>query len=753
MNVLEKFYKISGNEVTRDEIKNLISEAKQANETEVIYRLSKVLLENPNTESFIIDLKKHSTALNAPRHKGVYKEALTECGRLRKGWKFEKGSVVKIPVLNKKTGQYKASLNQPKEGIILTFENVNIDDEEFTPTIKYRSFSDDYSANFGTHTEYSKNLQDLLDEMLGAGFLLNKKKVNTPSKKKKQTYNSFKKDVKNSIEDIRNNVEKQDKISAELHVYSMDIDLSKTDKKKSLEKSYNFVEKKINNSIKTLSVVCRCSVEDIIHVVFDVYHSKTDLEKWIKLAFDRRNNKTTLSKMGSPLNFKTLKEAKKYYLAWAFENLRGKKYFHKELGKWVVFNRKGIEHTLSSRISFKKLELITQAEQMLDDSTLIVFEADYKKRRNVKGAYKMQSKAILKDEIVSVLLTLREGENGVIYYDHKVDEVEKLAAPRKGTKRAKSFCADKSLYNKDKKTSVSSKNRTTSLGEKTPIVKRRNESFTDEPSNKVTKTKPNPQRVTKKNKGLGVPNTNPNSLAYKLANRSNRTTEFYEINDKHISDFLGKIEIKEKESVVITVTGGQGSMKTRFAFRCMNAFAKKHKTGHASIEEHPDSTVYWDKVHEYISEESLLNIENPEIKDTTALDKLIRENEVIIIDSFAKLQEFDSRFEVDKDLRKKYDGKLFIVVFQQTSDGKMRGGTKSQYDADIVLFTEKFTDYKDNYVYTDKNRYQNKNLGDLEYNIFHGKLNEKNTEKDMEDNLEIAERLLNPQKQLAQQRV
>ncbi|WP_233898425.1 ArdC family protein [Tenacibaculum piscium] len=213
-----------------------------------------------------------------------------------------------------------------------------------------------------------------------------------------------------------------------------------------------------------------------------------------------------------------------------------------------------------------------------------------------------------------------------------------------------------------------------------------------------------------------------NTLAYKMANRQNKVSEIYKIRDKNISEFLGEIEVKQKESVVITLTGGQGSMKTRCAFRFMNAFAQKYKVGHASIEEHPESTLYYNKVDEYINDNALNNIHNPEINSISDLDMLVKENDIIVIDSFAKMQEIQKGFEVDKDLRKKYDGKLFIVIFQQTTDGKMRGGSKSQFDADIILFTEKFDNYQDNYIYADKNRYQNKNLTDLKYNIFEGVL-------------------------------
>ncbi|WP_408039878.1 hypothetical protein, partial [Tenacibaculum amylolyticum] len=64
-----------------------------------------------------------------------------------------------------------------------------------------------------------------------------------------------------------------------------------------------------------------------------------------------------------------------------------------------------------------------------------------------------------------------------------------------------------------------------------------------------------------------------------------------------------------------------------------------------------------------------------------------------------------------------------LVIFQQTTDGKMRGGSKSGYDGDCILFVEKFADYKQHYVYQDKNRYQNRNLAELQYNIYSGKLN------------------------------
>lgn len=235
--------------------------------------------------------------------------------------------------------------------------------------------------------------------------------------------------------------------------------------------------------------------------------------------------------------------------------------------------------------------------------------------------------------------------------------------------------------------------------------------------------------VVKETKEI-VPKTNfnKNSLAYKMANKP-KNVEYFKIDNKDIAAFLGKIEKKQKESIVISLTGGQGSMKTRMCFQFMNALAQNYKTGHASIEEHPESSLYYDKAEEYLNAKALQNIENPEIRSVEDLEKLIRNNEVIIIDSFSKMQEMHKGFEVDKDLRKKYDGKLFIVIFQQTTDGKMRGGSKSQFDADIVLFTQKEADYRDNYIFADKNRYQNKPLDELKFNIFNKKLVQDKTEE------------------------
>ena len=441
--------------------------------------------------------------------------------------------------------------------------------------------------------------------------------------------------------------------------------------------------------------------------------------------------------------FKTLKEAKKYFKAWAYTHLRGKKVFHKELDKFVVFSSKGIDHVLSSKISLKKMYLIQQAEEMLKNSHLIAFAEDYKGRDNIKGAYRMRTKATFEGEELKVILTLREGENGVIYYDHKIEEIEESTTPPRKS-RANPFCGDSAPTNIPAKTmpNTSANKQINKLAvpikEKstTPPRRGRAKSFCGDsaPTNTPAKTMPNTlanRQIDKLANPIMPPtvyvehlpeistSVNQNTLDAKMAALQTRNWETFVIANPQLQRFLGDVERKTSESTVITIAGGAGSGKTRFAFQFINALAQNYKVGHASLEEHPDSKLYYDKVQQYIDETALPNIEAPEIKNLDQLEALIQRNEVIVIDSFAKLQELNPRFLLDRDLRKKYDGKLFLLIYQLTGEGKMRGGSKSEFDGDIILLTHVAPDYRENYIYPSKNRYNALPATQLRYSTYY----------------------------------
>lgn len=134
---IEKFNGLNGTVATRQQLEEIISIAKKENAVDVIYRCSKPLNEYPELSNFEINLEKPiSTGLNAPRHVGSYKQALDDCGRLRKGWKFENGTVVKVEPKTKKSTPAKKN-SAPK-----------------TPTLKQKILDLKKKYNFSNHSSF-----------------------------------------------------------------------------------------------------------------------------------------------------------------------------------------------------------------------------------------------------------------------------------------------------------------------------------------------------------------------------------------------------------------------------------------------------------------------------------------------------------------------------------------------------------------------------------------------------------------------
>lgn len=563
------------------------------------------------------------TALAGTQHSGDYREALDDCGRLRKGWHFVDGKVVKT---------------QPKKA-----------PKKAQKSPSDKSAPSDSSSNKNIFLEEYRQLKSKYPEHL---IIV--------SMEDHQNYCMYGKDA----------------------VIASDI-----------------------LNLQLLKV--KRNDEFSISVGFKYNYLREYLEKLVKAGYKvavRENNlaKPFRKRLGSPITlfgtlptFKTRKEAKKYFKAWAAENLTGKKVYHKELDKYVVFSSRGIDHVLSSNISFNKMKLILQAEEMLKNSHLIAFEEDYKKRENIKGVYRMRSNAVLEGEDIKVILTLREGENGVIYYDHKIEEIkESTTPPRKSL--ANPFCGDSAPTNTPAKTVPNS-------ALSAPEV------FVEHSPDPATQSAPS---ITPRN----------NSIANKMATLQNRTFETFIIAEPQMQAFLGDVERKNTGSTAITITGGAGSGKTRFAFQFINALAQNYKVGHASLEEQPDSKLYFDKVQQYLDQTAQANVEAPEIENMQDLQALIERNDVIVIDSFTKIREWDRNFLLDRDLRKKYNGKLFLIIFQQTVAGNMRGGTTSEFDGDIILYTQVFPNYRENYIYPSKNRYNSTPSEQLRYSVYHQQL-------------------------------
>ena len=613
--------------------------------------------------------------LNAPRHEGILKEALTEKGKLKKGWYFQDYGIIDPkgkyhPLEREFAYEYKVASDELNSR---AFEqNEKRKQKGFEENIQLQDNLKDFFKSLSLkYKKYLKNYKAV--EIFYWAFNFGEKPTKFFTIDETNPYNE-----------------------TQLKVFD----------------KYFSNKNKLFTRLENYQTLRRYNLTDLGYNIISEIDSFLNKEgKKVRGDIKKINKKYGLNAPSVPEvsteRFKTLKEAKRFFLKWALEHLRGKKIYHKELKKYVVFNRTGIEHSLSSKISYDKLKLITQAEKMLKESHLIGFEEEYKGRENIAGVYRMKANAVLDEEKVGVILTLREGENGVIYYDHKIEAIERNAVPpREG--RPQSFCGDSvsSKATSIPAPSVTERLRDSSLSEgkgtkKSLSRKKKDENFGLNASEAPVTSLPVPRQT----------------LAQQLATRP-EVRESFLVADEQMSLFLGALEKKTKDSLVITLTGKQGSGKTRFAFQFMNALAQRYRVGHASIEEHPESVLYEEKAYQYLNDTALEHITAQDVRSLAELDTMIRTNEVIVIDSFQKMRELAPHFEIDKDLRKKYDGKLFLVIFQQTADGKMRGGSKSQFDGDIILFTETFPDYRENYVYPDKNRYNKRPATELQYSIY-----------------------------------
>ncbi|WP_454966587.1 zincin-like metallopeptidase domain-containing protein [Capnocytophaga leadbetteri] len=474
--------------------------------------------------------------------------------------------------------------------------------------------------------------------------------------------------------------------------------------------------------------------------------------------------------------FKDMKvsELRAFTLSYYLTHLKGKKVAIKNHLKEVIFTTKAGRKIAKGEAMYKeKAAVIERLEELIKNSTYnnwgsrktqdspnILGYLNFKSKLTIDGEKRHVRIAISltrerKTELKNVevgkkksasfrkatVVNPQDGRNETLSTNipaKTVPNIEKSTTPpRRG--RAKSFCGDSAPTNTQAKTmpNTSANQQTDKLAnpiiEKstTPPRRGRAKSFCGDsaPTNIPAKTMPN-TLANRQIDRLAIPtvyvehlpeistSANQNTLDAKMAALQTRNWETFVIANPQLQRFLGDVERKTSESTVITIAGGAGSGKTRFAFQFINALAQNYTVGHASLEEHPDSKLYYDKVQQYIDETALPNIEAPEIKNLDQLEALIQRNEVIVIDSFAKLQELNPRFLLDRDLRKKYDGKLFLLIYQLTGEGKMRGGSKSEYDGDIILLTHVAPDYRENYIYPSKNRYNALPATQLRYSTY-----------------------------------
>ena len=605
--------------------------------------------------------------LNAPRHEGILKEALNECGRLKKGWKFEKGKAVKV-----ETKKGKDKEGEQKE--------LDLYMQEMKMAIK-----ESKAGKFD-----KKNILSWLSKF--------------PDKVKGLLYNFL------------------------YHHYLLDQEEAKLRKSKKLVPfGLISVQAGISEFVSKLMDLER---EDF----FDLYFFFRDnMDECIELLEDKEVKKNYYEKKKKGLSgadysqglfgavpevsterFKQMKvsELRAFTLKYYNLFLKGNSVTIERYLKEVVFtNKAGRKIALGEAMYSAKASVISHLKTLIKNSTYNNW-GDRKNSdgKDVLGYLNFKSKLTIDGDKRHVRISL------VVYRDRKTE----LKNVEVGKKKSASTSKATVVNPQDGEVETLFKAVQSTQDPVGTLQDGRTEPLSEGKGTKKSLSR----KKKDENFGLNAPETPEISLpaprqtlAQQLATRP-EVRESFLVADEQMSLFLGALEKKTKDSLVITLTGKQGSGKTRFAFQFMNALAQRYRVGHASIEEHPESVLYEEKAYQYLNDTALEHITAQDVRSLAELDTMIRTNEVIVIDSFQKMRELAPHFEIDKDLRKKYDGKLFLVIFQQTADGKMRGGSKSQYDGDIILFTETFPDYRENYVYPDKNRYNKRPATELQYSIY-----------------------------------
>ena len=607
------------------------------------------------------------TGLNAPRHEGILKEALTEKGKLKKGWYFQDYGIIDPK------GKY-----HPLERDF-AYEYKVASDE-----LNSRAFEQNEKRKrkgFEENVKLQENLKGFLKSL---------------SLKYKKYFKSYK-----AVEIFYwafNFGERPTKFFTidETNPYS-EIQLKVFDK-------YFSNKNELFTRLENYETLRRYNLTDLGYNIISEIDSFLNKEgKKVRGDIKKINKKYGLNAPSVPevstemFKHMSVPELREYTLEYYLENYGGKsisKNFFKEDNIQIeFFNTAGKK--LQKPIYKEKVAVLEHLESLIKNSTY----NNWGNRKessppNIIGYLNFKAKVTIDGEKRHVRISIAVDEKRKFRFK----TLEVGANPKK-KKQATSIPApsvteslrDSSLSEgKDTKKSLSRKKKDENFGLNAPEAPEAPE--TSLPATRQT-------------------------LAQQLATRP-EVRESFLVADEQMSLFLGSLEKKTKDSLVITLTGKQGSGKTRFAFQFMNALSQRYRVGHASIEEHPESVLYEEKAYQYLNDTALEHITAQDVRSLEELDTMIRSNEVIVIDSFQKMRELAPHFEIDKDLRKKYDGKLFLVIFQQTADGKMRGGSKSQFDGDIILFTETFPDYRENYVFPDKNRYNKRPATELQYSIY-----------------------------------
>lgn len=548
-------------------------------------------------------------ALNAPRHKGLAKTALTECGRLKPGYKYEKGGKIK-KVTPKKTTKPKSKEKESKPKAT----------KEKSSPIGYM----------------------LVDNITGDTIA-----------------------TKKTLIDLK----------------KVFLDIVKDDFKDTEPLVYEIIKKGTKN----------------------VPGKKIKVD-WVK---KKRPNKQLEMALAAPksLNISTddfkkmtVSELRKYTLKYYLDNLKGNKTAIKNHLKEIIFTgTAGKKIAKGGAMYSEKAAVIEHLEELVKNSTYNNW-GNRKKNdpKNVLGYLNFKSKIEIdgKKRHVRIAIIL--------------------------TKDRKTNLKNVDVGNKKSGKISSGRNAIPAIGETLP-------------QHENTK-KYQTQKENDNKKALNSP-ISTNNKVKSINDIGQQESEFYTVNGE-VGKFLQAVERKPYHSVVITLDGPQGAGKTTTLYNFMNAFAiAGNKSIFLSLEEHPESALAIEKRDKYLPDDaarrniSILG----EVASKEELYEFIKDFDIIFLDSWQKLLRAIGNIHLDEDLRKKFHGKVFVVIFQQTTTGRTKGGAEVVFDGDIIIKMQKEASFTDNYAYFDKHRYTKIPVENIQYNIAGAYTYNPNQKQDVSD--------------------
>lgn len=433
-------------------------------------------------------------------------------------------------------------------------------------------------------------------------------------------------------------------------------------------------------------------------------------------------------------------------LQFAEKNLYGKSIYHRDLGKKIHFSKSGIKKAIAGKrgISKIRLQLVFLAKDILKSSRLITSTGDLKLRKQVLMIYKLACFKSINGIEYKVFIVLRETLNGALYYDHDAVKIKKHIK-QTGDDFKESNSTPLRSPNVISKNKVTKKTKTTKNKGKLsapvivqtishdvspviPVVLNQPEIVQPEQNELISaieeKKENNPPFI--QNEARTLPKKYKTAID-RMEEKKNTNVAVFELQGD-LRVFLGEIERKPVHSLAITLDTEEGGGKTHTIYQWANEF---YESGYNpviwSLEEHASSSLSTSKAEKYfgrnISNIPILSEEPDDSKEETYKKFIdsIADFDVCFIDSWNKLVEINNTIKFDQDIRKKFHGKIFIVIVQRTADGKMRGGSSVGFDGDIILKgVVDRADFRNNYIYNHKNRYNEYvPLSELKYSPYH----------------------------------